>query len=337
MHARPSVTAASSRSPPRAILRPHLGARLEPQRIAYETARLRLARYRLESEQSRLEGAAHATRVSAEALQVERVGVWLFKDRGSCLVCVSLYQRSLARHSAGQELLMAASPTYARALQERRVIAAAAARSHQYTHELADSYLVPNGITSTLDAPIIQRGQVIGVVRHEHVGEPREWTDRELGFASSVADMVTLVFEQADRLELEAALQERTEQRLEQQKMEALGRMACAVAHDFNNVLATVTHLTQKPEPIELPDDATLDPTLEAAIRSCLAKQASARPAGAASLGAPLDRSALARAWTERDARAWWSAHQDAVADMQATLPPSSRRTLVLPLRTPPI
>jgi signal transduction histidine kinase len=78
------------------------------------------------------------------------------------------------------------------------------------------------------------------VVCHEHVGPARKWTDRELEFASSVADMVALVFEQADRLELEAALQHQTEQRLEHQKVEALGRMACAVAHDFNNVLATI-------------------------------------------------------------------------------------------------
>src|SRR5204863_305989 len=49
----------------------------KPQRIAFETARLRLARYQLAGDHSRSQAAAHATQVSAEALAVERVGVWL--------------------------------------------------------------------------------------------------------------------------------------------------------------------------------------------------------------------------------------------------------------------
>jgi len=48
------------------------------------------------------------------------------------------------------------------------------------------------------------------------------------------------MFEQIDRLELEAALQEQAELRQERQKMEALGRVTCAVAHDFNNLLSAI-------------------------------------------------------------------------------------------------
>lgn len=217
------------------------GVRLEKSHAAYETARLRLARYRLENDQSRAQGAQHATQVSAEALQVERVGVWLLRDHGARLSCVSQYVRSSGKHGGGQELFAKRYPTYVRALQERRAVVADDAQAHEYTCELKDSYLMPNGITSMLDAPIIHRGRVVGVVCHEHVGPRRVWTQKDIDFASSVADMLALIFEQADRLELEAALQQRTELRLEQQKMEALGRVARAVAHDFNNVLATIS------------------------------------------------------------------------------------------------
>jgi two-component system, cell cycle sensor histidine kinase and response regulator CckA len=212
---------------------------VEARRVAYETARLRLARYRVEGDQARAKAAEHATEVSAEALGMERVGVWLFK--GTHLVCVSQYIRSTDKHEAGAVLPSRTFPSYVEALKERRIIAAEDARNHEATRELTASYLDPLGITSMLDAPIIRNGRVIGVVCHEHIGPQRTFSQKDLDFASSVADMITLIFEQADRLELEAALQAQTELRLEAQKMEALGRMARAVAHDFNNLLATVS------------------------------------------------------------------------------------------------
>ena len=55
---------------------------MQERRVAHETARLRLARYKLAGVQTRSAACEHASRVSAEALGVERVGVWLLKDRG---------------------------------------------------------------------------------------------------------------------------------------------------------------------------------------------------------------------------------------------------------------
>jgi serine/threonine protein kinase len=95
-----------------------------------------------------------------------------------------------------------------------------------------------------------------------------------------------------------------------------------------------MAHLTQVPEPIELPGEP-LDPTLGSAIRACLAKQPSARPASAASLAHLLERSAIAGAWTQAEAQTWWSQHGEAVAGLRASQAPGSRRSLVVPMRTP--
>jgi eukaryotic-like serine/threonine-protein kinase len=68
-----------------------------------------------------------------------------------------------------------------------------------------------------------------------------------------------------------------------------------------------LAHLTQQPEPLSKRLGTPLDPVLEQAILSCLAKQRHVRPTSAAGLRSLLERSALATSWTQADAEAWWS------------------------------
>jgi two-component system, cell cycle sensor histidine kinase and response regulator CckA len=208
------------------------------RRTAYETARLKLAHVRLESGQALAAGLALLTQTVADALDVDRVGVWFHEDQGRQIACRELFVRSSRQHTSGLVIRASESPTYMRALKERRAIVADMARTHPSTCELADGYLAEHGIASLLDAPIIRGGQVIGVVCHERVGEPRAWTQREIDFAGSVGDLVALLLEQADRVELEAAMKIQAEQRLERLKLDALGLFARSVAHDLNNVLS---------------------------------------------------------------------------------------------------
>lgn len=208
------------------------------KRAAYETARLKLARVRLESVEALAAGLALVTQTVADALEVDRVGVWFLEDHDRSIVCKEQFVRSGRLHTSGAVLRARDFPTYMRALRERRAIVADDAESHATTCELSEAYLRPNRIGSLLDAPIIRGGRVIGVVCHERQGGPRAWTEREVDFAGSVGDLLALLLEQADRVELETALKIQAEQRLERQKLDALALLARSVAHDLNNVLA---------------------------------------------------------------------------------------------------
>jgi signal transduction histidine kinase len=81
---------------------------------------------------------------------------------------------------------------------------------------------------------------VVGVVCHEHIGPQREWTTRDRDFASSVADLLAVLLEQATRLDLEAALVEQRARLARAERMDALGRFGAGLAHDFNNVLTSM-------------------------------------------------------------------------------------------------
>jgi len=210
------------------------------RRAAFETARLKLARVRVESGQAVSTGLALLTQTVADAMDVDRVGVWFLEDQDRTLICREQFIRSGRRHLSGTVLRSRDFPQYMRALRERRAIVADDALRHPITSELGEAYLGPNQIASLLDAPIIRQGRVIGVVCHEREEKPRTWSQREIDFAGSVGDLVALLLEQGERVELEAALKIQTEQRMERQKLDALALLARSVAHDLNNVLSVL-------------------------------------------------------------------------------------------------
>jgi signal transduction histidine kinase len=205
-------------------------------RVAFETARLRLAEIRAEGEQARVSAYRSACQQSARTLDVARVSIWFLADDGEAIVCALSYDRDTRGFESGGQILRAGAERYFDAVRSRRVIVADDAKSDPQTDQLL-AYLRKGSVGALLDAPIYRDGEVIGVVCHEHKGGPRHWTEREAGFASAVADLLTILVHQAERAELRAALEIQRELESEHRKMEALMRMGRVVLHDLGNVL----------------------------------------------------------------------------------------------------
>ena len=136
---------------------------------------------------------------------------------------------------------MAEWPAYLAAVSSRRVVAVTDALIDPRTSELSDAYLIPHGVTSMLDAPLFLGGQVWGVVCHEHTGAPRCWTEREIAFAVSVADMLSTMLEQAMRLAIEARLRQTEAELAQLRRAEAVVRTAAAIGHDINTLLQAIS------------------------------------------------------------------------------------------------
>jgi two-component system, cell cycle sensor histidine kinase and response regulator CckA len=227
----------------------------------FEATRLGLSRIAVRDAGELTRALEHACKAGGQALAVERVGIWFISDTGTVLRCATLYEASRDQHSSGAELTLALMPLYLQALEQRRVMSMPGAAEANVSQELRDTYLGPLDIRATLDAPVFRQGEIVGVVRHEHVGSPREWTSRDRHFAGSVADLVAILLEQATRLDVEAALSAQRERLIKAERMEALSRMSAGVAHDFNNVL-TAMMLRIDALRLERPSDVELSQAL---------------------------------------------------------------------------
>lgn len=218
------------------------------------TARLSLARMHVSGPESLKGVCRELLALSAQMLEVDRVGLWFFEAGGAVLRCAQLFERGAHRFSEPEDVLRPVDfPSYTRALREQRAVVADDVHAHPLTAEL-QGYLHEHGITSMLDAPLYRSGEVVGVLCHEHTGPARRWTARERDFAISVTESLAVLLEQGDRAAAERTAREAEKRQQEHRRMAAMGRMARAVAHDFNNTLAVIAMTAERVQTLRAED-----------------------------------------------------------------------------------
>lgn len=146
------------------------------------------------------------TELACELLRVERASVWRFDREKRRIECLDLFERATYKHSRGTVIAEANAHRYFAALTHERCLAADDAQRDPRTSQFRESYLIPLGIGAMLDAPVFVRGEMVGVVCHEHVGGKRHWEFWEELLAGTIADFMALVSEASDRLRAEQRL-----------------------------------------------------------------------------------------------------------------------------------
>ncbi|GBO55277.1 adenylate cyclase [Pseudanabaena sp. lw0831] len=163
-----------------------------------------------------IDAVQNITRTGSQALNVERVSIWLFDKTKTLLHCLDLYIRSTNTHTEADFLTYQNYPKFFAALQAKHAIAIEDIEEEEYLQELIDSYFRPAVTVSLLIKPFEVDGQVTGIIAFEHVEVEHLWIPEEQSFASSLADLLSLGMESQERHRAEENL------RIEQMKSERL-------------------------------------------------------------------------------------------------------------------
>jgi len=155
-----------------------------------EAGRQQLARVAASTDVPLPELFRHVCESAADLLRIERAGIWLFVNNDQVLRCVNLFERASRKHTKGACLSLGECPGFLRAIAAAPLLPCESARTDPRTAELAGTYFAPLGISSTLDAPLLRDGRLVGVLFCEHVGSPRGWSDSDRAFALELAELV---------------------------------------------------------------------------------------------------------------------------------------------------
>jgi PAS domain S-box-containing protein len=144
------------------------------------------------------EGLEAITKALVEQLGVSRAAIWKMEELTEGIVLEKMFQRSSLEFVDGGQLLKKDFPLYFNSVVSEEVIVADDVHSHASLVEFKKGYLDTYNIVSMLDAPFYLNGKVGGVICCENQHQQKSWTQEDIDFIKSVADIVSLAYKSSE-------------------------------------------------------------------------------------------------------------------------------------------
>lgn len=124
------------------------------------------------------------------ALGTGRCSIWLHGQSSDAIHCQVMCEADVCHIQPELQLNRFDHPAYFYSLDNERVIEVLDTRLDARTHSFTE-YFTRYGIGALLNATLRGEGQTIGVICWEHLLDARQWSQEELNFAASIADLVS--------------------------------------------------------------------------------------------------------------------------------------------------
>lgn len=136
--------------------------------------------------------------IACDLLEVERTSYWSFREAPVVIACELGYVRSKRLLERGVVLREQDAPEYFAQVRNVQVLAVPDVQADPRAHALS-GYFQSRGIRALLDVPVFSRGTLVGILCHECIAGPREWTTRECELALTMSHTLTSLLESRAR------------------------------------------------------------------------------------------------------------------------------------------
>ena len=152
------------------------------------------------------------TQVSASALNVSRVSIWLYNKSKTNLECLNIYSKE--DDSSSSEIVIEHKnyPQYFKEIDSGKTISIENLENNYFTKEYLENYLNYFNIKSLLDIPIIVEGKVVGVLCNEQIDTTKKWTKTEIDFSKAIAGSISISMQMEHKKEIGLLLKEKTKE-----------------------------------------------------------------------------------------------------------------------------
>ncbi|WP_431133711.1 sigma 54-interacting transcriptional regulator [Psychroserpens mesophilus] len=157
----------------------------------------------------------HTAKVSSEVLNVDQVSIWKFKNDEEQLLSKVYYNSK--KEILDDDILVINKtdfPEYFKALGDKSILNISDINSHSITKAYSKAFNIDVKTISRLDAVIHSKNKRYGLISFESYSDERTYSDEEENFATSIANIISLMVESRERIAAENQLTKTNEKLL---------------------------------------------------------------------------------------------------------------------------
>lgn len=139
----------------------------------------------------------HICKETAIGLRIDRVAVWDFKE--DYIELKNIYVHSEGKHYADLSIPKKNISTYISNIESEPIIIASNVYKNESIKEFTTEYFPKYDIKSLLDIPIYIGGELNNILCLEATHELRYWTNEDINFSKTVAEIIALAIETTRR------------------------------------------------------------------------------------------------------------------------------------------